>query len=256
MKLAEMTWPDVACLDRARTVVVAPYAACEQHSRHLPFFTDTILCTAVAEGVEGKMSQSVLLLPTQWMGASAHHLPMLGTLTADLETHVQMFVDPLTPLLQGGFQRILVLNGHGGNIDTMHLAARHLQPRFPKSIIGTASYWEIANKEIAERLTGARKSVGHACEAETCLMLAVRPDLVRRDQIRDDHMILPPALDGIYFATDFATRSTAGAIGYPEKATEQQGQEMLAAIIERVSAAVAALQQASAGTLWQQEAGR
>jgi creatinine amidohydrolase len=256
MKLAEMTWPDVAALDEERVVVVAPYAACEQHSRHLPFYTDTLLVTAVAEGVEAKLPESVLLLPSQWLGASAHHLPFLGTLTADLETHVRMMVDPLTPLLEGGFRRVLILNGHGGNIDTMHLAARQLQPRFPRAIIGTGSYWEIAHQEIADRLTGPRKSVGHACEAETCLMLAVRPDLVRRDQIKDDHMITPPALDGIYFATDFATRSNAGAIGYPEKATEAQGRDMLAAIIDRVAAAVETLQQATPETLWRQEAGR
>src|SRR5205085_1528956 len=93
MKLAEMAWPDVAGLDKGRGVVVAPYAACEQHSRHLPFFTDTLLVSAVAEGVEGKSPDGVLLLPTQWMGASAHHLPFLGTLTADLETHVRMMID-------------------------------------------------------------------------------------------------------------------------------------------------------------------
>src|SRR5262249_29953126 len=152
------------------------------------------------------------------------------------------------------FRRALILNGHGGNIDTMHLALRQLQPDYPEAILGAGSYWEIAEREIAERLTGSRKSVGHACAAETCLMMAVRPHLVRRDQIRDDHLTPPPALDGIYFPTDFAARSTAGAIGYPEKATPEQGKAMLAAIIDRVSAAVQAMQEATPGTLWRQEA--
>ena len=52
MKLHEVTWPEVTRLDRDKTLVIAPIAACEQHSRHLPPFTDAILCGAVAAGVD------------------------------------------------------------------------------------------------------------------------------------------------------------------------------------------------------------
>ncbi len=50
MKLSEMTTFEVQKLSR-NTVVLFPIAALEQHSRHLPVFTDSILCGAVAEGV-------------------------------------------------------------------------------------------------------------------------------------------------------------------------------------------------------------
>src|SRR5437660_9218651 len=74
MKFAELSWPLLRNVPRDATVVLAPVAACEQHSRHLPTITDTLLVTAVAEGVESRMPQSVLLLPTLWLGASSHHL--------------------------------------------------------------------------------------------------------------------------------------------------------------------------------------
>src|SRR6266849_9432846 len=131
MKFAEMTWPLLREVPRERTLVVAPIAACEQHSTHLPTFTDTILVTGVAEGVEQRLPQQVLLLPTQWLGASAHHLRFGATLSAEVDTHVNIICDLLVPLVEDGHQRLMILNGHGGNIDTMHLALRRLQTRLP-----------------------------------------------------------------------------------------------------------------------------
>src|SRR5579871_4244218 len=130
MKFAEMTFPMLRQVPRDGAVVVAPIAACEQHSEHLPTITDTVLVTGVAEGVERKLPREVLLLPTLWLGASAHHLRFGATLSAEVGTHIDVLCDLLTPLLDDGYQRVLVLNGHGGNIDTMQVALRMLQPEY------------------------------------------------------------------------------------------------------------------------------
>src|SRR4051794_41975556 len=120
MRFHEMTWPLLREVPRDTTVVLAPIAACEQHSRHLPTFTDTILVAGVAEGVEQRMPRHVVLLPTLWFGASAHHLRFGATLSAEVDTHVDMLCDLLTPLLDDGYQRVMLLNGHGGDNDTPH----------------------------------------------------------------------------------------------------------------------------------------
>jgi creatinine amidohydrolase len=253
MKLAEMTWPEMAKVDRERTVLLAPYAACEQHGPHLPFFVDTLLCTAVAEGVERALPERVLLLPTQWLGASAHHLPFFGTLTADLDQHVQLMVHPLSHYLAGGWRKVFILNGHGGNIDTYHLALRALHERFPEAELLAASYWELAHREIARHLTGPRKSVGHACEAETAMMLAVRPDLVRMDQAEDCHLTTAAALNGAYVPTNMQGRTRRGVVGYPTRATAEQGQAMLRDVIARVAAAARCL--ADEGVRWAEQPG-
>src|SRR5262245_59340148 len=116
MRFFDMTMPLLRQVNRDRTVVLAPVAACEQPSRHLPTSTDTILVTAVAEGVEQRLPEQVLLLPSQWFGASSHHLPLGATLSAEVDTHVTMICDSLRCLLDDGYKRVLVLNGHGGNI--------------------------------------------------------------------------------------------------------------------------------------------
>src|SRR5258707_2907720 len=142
MKFAEMTFPLLRQVPRDRSVVVMPIAACEQHSHHLPTITDTVLVTGVAEGVESNLPDHVLLLPTLWLGASAHHLRFGATLSAEVDTHVAMLCDLLVPLLDDGYQRLLVLNGHGGNTDTIHMALRRLQPRRRDRILAGAAYWE------------------------------------------------------------------------------------------------------------------
>jgi len=214
---------------------LAPIAACEQHSRHLPTFTDTILVTAVAEGVERNLPDQVLLLPTLWLGASSHHLRLGGTLSAEVDTHITMLCDLLTSLLDDGYQRVLILNGHGGNIDTMHVALRRLQPRYRDRLVGAASYWELAEKELGELAEGRRKTMGHACEFETSMVLALRPELVRREEIQDDPPVEEAALRGLYTAEDMKQRTDHGAVGYPESASADKGKKLLQAAIKRTA---------------------
>src|SRR5581483_3103668 len=90
MKFAEMTAPLLRQVPRDRALVVLPIAACEPHSRHLPVITDTVLVTAVADGVEANLPDAVLQLPTLWLGASHHHLRFGGTLSVPVDAHVDL----------------------------------------------------------------------------------------------------------------------------------------------------------------------
>jgi creatinine amidohydrolase len=238
MRFAEMTAPEIEACSREETLVLAPIAACEQHSRHLPVFTDSILVGAVAEGVEARLRDRVLLLPVLWMGASEHHLPFGGTLTATLTTYELVLVELLTPLLRAGFQRVMLLNGHGGNIDPLRVALRRLDTLFPLALLTGAAYWELAEAEIAALCTGPRKTMGHACEIETSMVMHLRPDLVRKDLIVDDPDTNPDSFKGLFWARDFGRRTDHGAVGHPEFADAERGRAMLEAVIRKVASLV------------------
>lgn len=241
MKFAELTFPLLRQVPRDRCVVLAPIAAVEQHSHHLPTVTDTVLVTGVADGVEAALPDSVLQLPTLWMGASHHHLRFGATLSANVDLHVSMLCDLVEPLLADGHQRVLILNGHGGNIDTMQMALRRLQPRFRERVLAAASYWDLAARELAALAEGARKSMGHACEFETSMMLALRPDLVRTAEIRDDPLAEVAALRGLFLADDMMQKTDHGAVGYPSLASAEKGRRFLDAAIARTAEVVRAL---------------
>ncbi|MEW4571444.1 creatininase family protein [Tautonia sp. JC769] len=240
MRFAHLTAPEIRALDRDRTLVVAPIAACEQHSDHLPVITDTVLVGAVADGLEAARPDRVLLLPVQWLGASEHHLPFGGTLTATLPTYEQMLIEIVSPLLRDGFSRVLLLNGHGGNIDPLHVALRRLDAAYPKAVLTGAAYWELAAEPLAALCEGPRTSMGHACEIETSMMMHLRPELVRADRIRDDPSpgFVP---GGLFHAVDFGRRTERGAVGYPSRADAEKGRRMLEAIVPAVVAAADAV---------------
>ena len=241
MKLEESTWPDVARLDRDRVLVLAPIAACEQHSRHLPTFTDSVLCGSIAAAVEKNLRDEVLLLPNLWLGASDHHFAFGATLSVSVDTHTRLLEELLAPILEDGFRRVLILNGHGGNIDTLHVALRRLQPRYPDRLLTGASYWELASGELSQLANGPRKEMGHACEFETSMMLHFRPDLVRVKEIRDDHRPGNTALRGLFRPLDMGRDTDGGAVGFPTRASAKSGKQFADAAITRVTAVCRAL---------------
>src|SRR5205807_271567 len=115
----------------------------------------------------------------------------------------------------------------GGNIDTMQVALRRLQTRYPDRQLAAASYWDIAAKELAALAEGPRKVMGHACEFETSMVLALQPELVRREEIKDDPPPAEPALRGLYVAEDMKQRTDHGAVGYPALASAEKGRAFL-----------------------------
>ncbi len=218
MRFAELTAPKIRGLSRDDVLVIAPIAACEQHGRHLPVFTDSILCGAVADGVERALPGRVLLLPVLWLGASEHHLALGGTLTASLPTYELMLIELARPLLRDGFRRLLFLNGHGGNNDPFRIALRRLNVEFPSAILTGAPYWDLAAAELTALCEGPRKSMGHACEIETSLIMHLRPDLVEFSSILDDGDAAHEQIRGLSWALDFSRSTDHGVVGYPQSA--------------------------------------
>jgi creatinine amidohydrolase len=235
MRFAELTAPRIRSLSRERTLVVAPIAACEQHGSHLPVFTDSILCGAVADGVERELPDQVLLLPVLWLGASEHHLAFGGTLTATLATYETLLVELLRPLLRDGFRRVLFLNGHGGNNDPFRVALRRLNVEFPSAILTGAAYWDLASAELAALCEGPRKTMGHACEIETSLMMHLRPDLVDTTAIVDEGDAAHEQIPRLSWALDFSRSTDHGVVGFPQSADPNRGRQMLDAVVRCVA---------------------
>ncbi|HSE90063.1 MAG TPA: creatininase family protein [Candidatus Binatia bacterium] len=77
MKLAELHWPEVKELDRKNIVVVVPVGSMEQHGPHLPFQVDVFVSSRLAEDLEKRIPE-ILLVPPIWTGVSAHHMDFPG----------------------------------------------------------------------------------------------------------------------------------------------------------------------------------
>src|SRR5271154_6523143 len=114
VELYEMTWPKVAALSKD-TPVVIPIAALEQHGRHMPVFTDSMLLGEVLRRAKEPLKDRVVFAPLLWLGNSHHHLDFAGTLSASPRVYLDLLNDVAENCLMHGFRRIVFLNGHGGN---------------------------------------------------------------------------------------------------------------------------------------------
>jgi creatinine amidohydrolase len=251
MKFDEMTSPELATIDREQTVVMIPIAAVEQHGPHLPTGTDTIICTAVAFEAEKQLAERVLLVPTVWLGASAHHLRLGSTLSSDLQTYVSTLCDIGESLLDDGYLRLLFINGHGGNVDPMRVALRQLQHSYPDALLAAGSYWSLADDLIRETLEGEHKYVGHACEFETSMILHLRPELVAQESVADAGKLVADNIDGLFLSRDMRHRTEQGCTGRPDLASAEKGRILFDGVVDRLVVTAAKLLNEPLGTEYQ-----
>ena len=165
-------------------VVILPLGAIEQHGPHLAVSTDTDIVTLVAMAAEEKMGDKVLLCPTLSFGSSHHHLSFGGTMSLSPGLYTQVIVDLVSSLLQNGFRRIVLLNGHGGNITPVKQALAILGNTYDAGLrpnIVLATYWELAGDVFAGAAPMQSPALSHACEYETSLMLYLFPEKVHME---------------------------------------------------------------------------
>ena len=228
MKLGDMTWKDVDDLDRD-TVIIIPTGSLEQHGLHLPLLTDTILVTAVAQAVEAQLTSSVVLTPTLWLGASSHHLAFAGSLSASSDGYFEAVTAVVDSLSDQEFRRFFIINGHGGNTSPNDVAARELKAAYPKSAFCVSNYWAGIDAVVASTMEGPLKTIRHACEGETSLMLHVSPDLVHMDRARDDGLTSKTDPRGMVRFFDEVTEN--GNFGYATLGTAAKGRVIFEAAV-------------------------
>ncbi len=229
MILSRLTWPEVEALDR-EMVVLIPTGSLEQHGPHLPLFTDSLLATAVAEGVEAKLKAKVLLTPTLWLGASGHHLKFPGSLSASFEGYEAAITSVIESLIPQGFRKFYLLNGHGGNTEPNGIAMRKMKAKYPDAVFGHSGYFAFCTDEIAKVLEGPTKEMQHACEAEASLIMHLHPDLVRKDLLRNDGLVTDPPVKGVIHHFDEMTEQ--GSYGYATLATPAKGKSIFEAAVK------------------------
>ncbi len=247
-----MSWPTVASAASRDIPVVAPIAAVEQHGVHLPVFTDSMLLGEVVRRAAETLGDQVVWAPLLWLGNSHHHMDFSGTLSASPRTYLDVLGDLIENLLAHGFRRIVLFNGHGGNITPANQAvfeARQRHRRRSDLLFLSATYWLLGEQPVNMGPEFVQKSMGHACEWETSMMLKLAPELVA------DLDAIEPVSMGDAFAMasrgwTTKDRSEAGHIGNPRQASAEKGE----ALFRRFAAdATAFLEQVIAwdGSSWE-----
>ena len=234
----ELTAEDLRAKAAADAIVILPVASMEQHGPHLPVGVDTYLCEAVCKaGAElAVQSVPVVVAPTLWCGMAEHHMAYGGTFTFDIPTYRAVLLCLLRSVERHGFKRVLIVNGHGGNIAALSAFLPDIV-RETGLKLRVTTYFEQAKAALAEVLED-QESVHHACEAETSLMMVVAPDTVRRDKLPEAHgpahSSTPPA--GIARYRSFRDITPSGVIGDARRSNAQKGEKLMAACRDGIAA--------------------
>ena len=243
MNLTDLKWSDVAALSRDLPVVI-PIAALEQHGRHMPLFTDSMLLGEVIRRVSEPLKDRVLFTPLMWLGNSEHHLDFPGTMSAAPRAYLDLLRDMAENFLFHNFKRIVFINGHGGNIVPGQQATFELRQKYRSRndlLLLSTTYWTLGGKPWESDPSMVQRRMGHACEFETSMMLRLHPHLVAGDvkQLKDVDWGNPfePASRG-WITKD---RTEPGHIGFPRHATAEKGEILfrtfaadVVALMERV----------------------
>lgn len=240
-RLEELTREAVRRL-APRSTAIIPTAAIEQHGPHLPICTDQRIATAVAGRAARAAagSASILVAPVLAYGISAHHFPFPGVVTLTRETFIDAVVEIGESLTRSGFQRIFILNAHGGNDEAARLAAKEINER-TGVLCGAASYWTIAWEALVE--TGASFGItrlpGHAGAFETAIMHVLAPELVAGDAMPEalpsPERAVPSALRPLVMRPPSSDGLTGGYSDDPASATAEAGERLLEAAVTEVA---------------------
>jgi creatinine amidohydrolase len=232
MNLPESTWTDVR--DADADLAVLPVGSTEQHGPHAPLGVDFMTAEAIAEAGADRYADEydgrALVGPTIPVGVAEEHRAFDGTLWVGEDTFRAYVRETMESLAHHGLDRVVVVNGHGGNVD----ALREACGRFTRDGDGYAVPYTWFDAVAVEEL-------GHAGPAETSFVRHLRPELVHEDRTEAAADGAAETwgewLHGTNLAYDSAEFTDSGVVGDPRDGDAALGEELL----EESAAALAEL---------------
>ncbi|WP_280586075.1 creatininase family protein [Halorubrum sp. Boch-26] len=254
MRLADATWTDVR--DADVDVAFVPVGSTEQHGPHAPLGTDTLDAVAVAEAgattyegaaadrdASGESAGEVAVAPPIPVGVAEEHRAFDGTMWVSPDAFRAYVREAAESLPHHGVDRVVFVNGHGGNVEALAEVARLFSRDDAHDGYAVAFTWFEAVGEHAG-------DMGHAGPLETALLRATAPDLVREDRVAAASEGAADRwgewVSGVNLAHDSDAFTENGVVGDPTAGDAERGEalldlasdalaELAAAVVERES---------------------
>lgn len=252
--LQNLTWEEIK--QRAvecKYTIILPVGSTEQHGRHLPVGTDTMVAITLAEAAAKQTN--VLVAPPLWFGWSPHHMILPGTITIRPEVLIEIFFDIVQSLNGHGFKRFVFLNGHRiVNISWLQIVGEKAKRELGvKVIIFDPAFM---SKSITESLGWGE--IGHAEEIESSHMWHSYPELVKMERATDNPLVgnsfyhVDPRFPGdtLCYVPSSPEEMKAhaleagGTTGEPSKASQEGGKKYHEHLVEKLVLAIEKIQTA------------
>jgi creatinine amidohydrolase len=255
-RLASLTWPEAREAVESNQLVVLPVGSTEAHGPHLPLDVDSHQVGYIAELVAERTG--ALVAPTLPYGYATTWMEFPGTMTFQADTYQQVLFELVSSILEHGFRRVMILNGHRPNNTSVDVAARRAidgLPRDSEATVTAVSYWEPGAVRVHALRRSRLGGMGHACEFETSVQLATRPELVKMDRLAN---VRPPLVGWDLVGPSEPARTYGrwpapsaehpAIFGDPTVASAESGRAFLEAVVDSLVEFVRELEAGRAGS--------
>ena len=251
--VGDLTSEEVASALHESSILCLPMGSMEQHGPHLPLNTDAVLAEAFTGRIVERWGEQYDLwrLPPISVGLSREHSWVSGTLSLSVSGMTAMLRDLCREIVRAlPARNLLIVNGHGGNRGMLEALGRELHGDFGLNLCALhlgAMMSPVTDSAIPEI---------HAGKDETSVMLALAPELVRRERIPD--LKAPPDGDAVRAtildpATSWPWSSgdrriaAAGVIGDARAASAELGNAIVSRVVDAAGAVLKQLLANQAG---------
>jgi creatinine amidohydrolase len=231
--LADLSWPEVRDIIAGVDLVLLPIGSIEQHGPNLALRMDSSSAFEFCRHASARMAPRLLVAPAIPWGVSLHHMHFPGTMTLSPDTFIQVIVELIDSLSHHGFERFLIVNGHGGNVAAMDIAAIRAKTELDVGFVGACTYFSFLEAENLTQFEQTKHN-GHACEVETSVAMHLIPEIVRADVLARGELteLTMDFLDemrkySVSIPYYFEQYTTNGALGDARLASPEFGQALV-----------------------------
>jgi len=244
MNLSEVAWTDVAEADT--DLALFPVGSTEQHGPHAPLGTDVLTAEAVARAGADRYGERhgdrPAVAPAIPVGIAEEHRAFAGTLWVSPDTFRAYVRETVQSLASHGLDRIVLVNGHGGNVDALREVAAHLTRDGDAYAVPFTWFDHVDRADEEAELP----PMGHGGGRETALLRAVAPDLVHENRVDEAREGASDRwgewTEGIDLSYDTAAFADNGVVGDPGDGDAETGERLRSAAAEALVALLAAVE--------------
>jgi creatinine amidohydrolase len=224
-----MSWPEAKRYFAENDIAILPVGSNEEHGPANPLGTDHLIAKGIAE--ETAKRTGVVCLQVIPFGISSHHKQFWGTVFISPKSFKKYVRDVCLSLRYYGVRKIVVVNGHGGNLAALTELARELREK--GVFVSIFQWWPAAGKLLPELFTPEERR--HAGAEETSLNLAIHPQLVNMSEAVDEeprkHAVL---VEGLTLPLSTVDETNSGVFGRGTTASVKKGKKIFEAVVDEL----------------------
>jgi creatinine amidohydrolase len=244
----ELTWPEINEAVVAKKSVLLPIGSTEQHGHHLPLDTDNFLARSVCRRAAERAPREVLIMPTIPYGYNEHALDFPGTIHVHYDHFIAYCLDVVKSVAHAGFDRIVIVDGHGSNEHLCEFIARRVTLE-TEALVASTMWTNLAVAAFEAVRESGPGGAAHACELETSAYLYLAPERVRMEKAADHyggaagkegsrflHVDLTKGWGPVKVVRWTSSATPTGVSGAPTLATAEKGKATIEGAAENLLA--------------------